>query len=46
MKLTGSTTKQQTSNPADTQEVKDQDCPNSQESAATAGSNIGQVVFS
>ena len=46
MKLTGSTTDQQTFDPATTQEVQDQDCPDSQEPAATAGSNLGQVVVS
>ena len=46
MKLTGSTTDQQTSDPTDTQEVQDQDFPDSQQSAATAGSNVGQVVAS
>ena len=46
MKLTRSTTDQQTSNPADTQEVQDQDCLDSQEPTAIAGSSLGQVVVS
>ena len=46
MKLTGSTTDQQTSDPADTQEVQDRDCPDPQEPAIIVGSNIGQVVVS
>ena len=53
LRLTGSTTDQQTTDPTDIQEVRDhidqgqgQDNPDSQEPIATSGSNIGQVVFS
>ena len=40
MKLTGSTTYQQTSDPTDTQGVQDQDFPESQEPTATADSSL------
>ena len=43
MKLKIFTTEQQTSDPGDTQ-VQDQDNPDSQDPAATAGSTLGQVV--
>ena len=53
LRLTGSTTDQQNSDPTDIQEVQDQtdqgqgqDNPDSHEPAATSRSNIGQVVFS
>ena len=44
--MTGSTIDQKTFDPADIQEVQDQDCPYSQEPATTFGSNIGQFVVS
>ena len=44
MKLRGSTTDQQISDPADTQGVQDQDCRDSQEPTATADNSLGQVV--
>ena len=45
LKLTGSTIDQQTSDPTNIQEVQDQDCPDSQEPAATSGNTQEQLVF-